>query len=100
VFDVNFREMVEKQLIQYIQEYEQLMNDLRIVKDLELPDGYIAAGYIRNYVWDRLHGFDHRERHNDIDVVYYDLKDSSEDREYYLSRVNNKEWKKQWPLLT
>jgi hypothetical protein len=89
--------MLEKQLIQYIQEHDQLMSDLTIVKGLELPDCYIAAGYIRNYIWDRLHGFRNREKHNDIDVVYYDFNDQSENRDIELENrlikhTGNEKW--------
>jgi hypothetical protein len=44
----------EEQLKLYIQENEQLLKDLKLIKDMKLPDCYIAAGYIRNYVWDQL----------------------------------------------
>jgi len=62
------------------------MADLRLVRSLELPQCYIAAGYIRNYVWDRLHGFQYRASHSDIDVVYYDASDCSETRDLELEQ--------------
>jgi hypothetical protein len=46
---------------------------------LKLPDGYIAAGYIRNRVWDHLHGFTERTPLNDVDVVYFNPHDLSEE---------------------
>lgn len=76
--------MPEKRLKQYLYEHERLLNDLRLVRSLDLPQCYIAAGYIRNYIWDRLHGFEDRGRHQDIDVVYYDLGDLSEERDLEL----------------
>jgi hypothetical protein len=63
---------METRLQQYLLEHETLLDDLRLVRSLQLPQCYIAAGYIRNYVWDRLHGYPGRGRHNDIDVVYFD----------------------------
>lgn len=76
--------MLEMKLKQYIEENEPMLNDLRRVRDLHLPDGYIAAGYIRNYIWDRLHGWDNRQQHNDIDVIYFDSNDCSEERDREL----------------
>lgn len=72
---------LEKRLKLSIRKNEQLVQDLKLVRDMKLPECYIAAGYIRNYIWDELHGFDHRERHNDIDVIYYDPKNRSEERD-------------------
>lgn len=88
---------METQFKQYISEYDDLLRDLRLVKQLQLPQSYIAAGYIRNYVWDRLHGFDYRGRHSDIDVVYYDPADCSEERDARLedelkSLTGNPKW--------
>jgi hypothetical protein len=46
---------------------------LRIVQQLALPDCYIAAGFIRNLVWDSLHTIN--TPLNDIDVVFFDKTD-------------------------
>lgn len=87
----------EEQLKLYIHENEQLLKDLKLVKDMKLPDCYIAAGYIRNYVWDRLHKFNAREKHNDIDVVYFDRENVSEERDHSLEKkliilTRNEKW--------
>lgn len=50
----------EERLVQTLRQHEEIMQDLRIVRSLELPDCYIGAGYIRNYIWDVLHGFTRR----------------------------------------
>ena len=49
--------MLETRLIQLLGEEEQIIKDLKLVRQLDLPQSYIAAGYIRNYVWDRLHSY-------------------------------------------
>lgn len=76
----------EKKLIQAITEHEQLIHDLRRVRNLGLPQCYIGAGYIRNYIWDVLHGYPLRELHSDIDVVYYDTEDMREERDLLLEQ--------------
>ncbi|MCM0673575.1 nucleotidyltransferase family protein [Micromonospora phytophila] len=47
------------------------------VEQLGLPDCWIAAGFVRNAVWDHLHGYDTAAPVNDIDVVYFDTTDSA-----------------------
>jgi uncharacterized protein len=42
---------------------------------LQLPDWYVAAGFLRNAIWDILHEKHSRTPLNDVDVVYYDPAD-------------------------
>ena len=44
---------------------------------LDLPDGWIGAGFLRSLVWDRLHGHSEATPLNDIDVLYFDPEDRS-----------------------
>ncbi|MFS0870235.1 nucleotidyltransferase family protein [Paenibacillus xylanilyticus] len=74
----------EAKLIQSIRAHERLMHDLQRVRSLALPQCYIGAGYIRNYIWDVLHGYAQRELHSDIDVVYFDAEDMDEVRDVRL----------------
>lgn len=87
----------EEQLKQWITECEPLMNDLHTLRRLELPECYIAAGYIRSCVWDKLHGYAFRSRHDDIDVVYFDPQHCGEERDLELqaqliSETGNERW--------
>ncbi|HEV2563724.1 MAG TPA: nucleotidyltransferase family protein [Microvirga sp.] len=52
------------------------------VERLGLPDGWIGAGFIRNTVWDVLHGraID-VSRLNDVDVIFFDPGDTRRERE-------------------
>ncbi|QYR24051.1 nucleotidyltransferase family protein [Paenibacillus sp. sptzw28] len=89
--------MLENRLKQYLSENEAILRDLRLVRGMNLPQCFIGAGYIRSYIWDRLHGITHREIHNDIDVVYYDTAVRSEDREKELElelirQTGNPKW--------
>lgn len=52
------------------------MKVLECVSQLELPQCYVAAGFVRNLVWDHLHGFDVPTPLNDIDVIYFERSDS------------------------
>ncbi|ELS9246942.1 nucleotidyltransferase family protein [Vibrio cholerae] len=50
---------------------------LNHVSLLNLPQCYIAAGFVRNLVWDSLHGFESTTALNDVDVIYFDLNESN-----------------------
>ena len=52
------------------------------VESLGLPDCWIGAGFIRNTVWDVLHGraID-VSRLNDVDVIFFDPSDTGRERE-------------------
>src|SRR5471032_457790 len=57
------------------------MKQLRAVRTLGLPDWCIAAGFVRNRVWDHLHGISPPRAPADIDVLYYDKADLSRETE-------------------
>jgi hypothetical protein len=57
------------------------MKQLRAARELTLPDWCIAAGFVRNRVWDHLHGISPPRAPVDIDVIYYDAMDLSRERE-------------------
>jgi hypothetical protein len=45
---------------------------LGAVRALDLPDCWIGAGFVRNAVWDRLHGRPAAAPSGDVDVVWFD----------------------------
>jgi uncharacterized protein len=45
---------------------------LRAVRTIDLPDWWIGAGFVRNAVWDHLHGYAAPTPLNDIDVIWFD----------------------------
>jgi hypothetical protein len=57
------------------------MKQLRCVRALGLPDWCIAAGFVRNRVWDHLHGISPPRPSPDIDVLFFDAADISRERE-------------------
>jgi len=42
------------------------------VAELGLPDCWLAAGFVRNTVWDHLHGHEESTPLNDVDIAYFD----------------------------
>ena len=57
------------------------MRILHLVKDLELPDCWVAAGFVRSRVWDLLHGRSSSPMPQDIDVIWYDPSQASSERD-------------------
>ncbi len=47
------------------------MDCLRALSALNLPQGYLGAGFVRNAIWDDLHNKARPTPLNDIDVVYF-----------------------------
>jgi uncharacterized protein len=45
---------------------------LSLVRDLRLADCWIGAGFVRNAVWDHLHGYPSSPFSNDVDVIWFD----------------------------
>ncbi|SEM71064.1 nucleotidyltransferase family protein [Paenibacillus sp. OV219] len=89
--------ILEQRLIDLLLEHGSLMDELRLVRSLQLPQCYIAAGYIRNYVWDRICGYSGRSLHDDIDLVYYDSTHLSPVRDheleqYLIAVTGNPKW--------
>ncbi|MEI9950199.1 MAG: nucleotidyltransferase family protein [Pseudomonadota bacterium] len=58
-----------------------LFTVLETIHSLELPDGYLAAGAIRNTVWDALHGSTSLQPVGDLDVIYFSPANISNDAE-------------------
>lgn len=55
-----------------------IMDMLAAVRSLDLPDGWMTAGVVRNRVWDHLHGYTEPTPLNDIDIIYLDPEDVDE----------------------
>ncbi len=60
------------QLQRLIEQDSQRMVILRLVATFNLPQGCVAAGLVRNLVWDTLHHHTNSTPLNDIDVIYFD----------------------------
>ena len=56
----------------WIEQDAMRMEALAIARALDLPDWCLAAGFVRNLVWDRLHEFKSPTNLNDIDLIYFD----------------------------
>ncbi|MGF1723156.1 nucleotidyltransferase family protein [Photobacterium nomapromontoriensis] len=58
-------------IVELIKQDPVRVKALECVSKLGLSQCYIAAGFVRNLVWDALHGFDVATPLNDADVIYF-----------------------------
>ena len=68
-------------VLRLIRSRDWMLQALRAVAGLGLPDWWIGAGFVRNPVWDHLHGYAEPKPLADIDVLYFDAADLGRARE-------------------
>lgn len=61
----------------FIEGHPQLMPVLRLLRDLELPDGWLVAGAIYQNVWNAITGRPPGHGVKDYDLIYFDDADLS-----------------------
>ncbi len=62
---------LKTELTSIVENDSWMLNILKIVRDLNLTDCWIGAGFVRNKIWDYKHNKE-RSLLNDIDVIYFD----------------------------
>jgi len=62
-------------IIELIKQDKLRVDALDCVFQLKLPDCYLAAGFVRNLVWDHLHQKTSPTPLNDMDVIYFDSEE-------------------------
>jgi hypothetical protein len=60
---------------------------LKTLRNILLPDGWIAAGFVRDAVWDHLHGYTVVAPVGDVDVIWYDPADAHPDHDADIERL-------------
>lgn len=93
------RLLTESDLIALIESDTWMMTILRCVEQLQLPDCWVCAGFIRSKVWDHLHEYKDRTPLGDIDVIYFDKQCISEQLEkQYEQRLFQSIPKEPWSV--
>ena len=85
--DMNF--LVELKLM--IASDTQRMHVLRLVQELDLPDCWVAAGFVRSCVWDYLHQRSPSPLPNDIDVIWFDPLKATQEHDLVLESMLRKQ---------
>jgi uncharacterized protein len=74
--------MQESGIVALIETDPWMMSVIRAAGQLNLPDWMIGAGFVRNKVWDYLHGIRRPMVDTaDIDLIYFDPADIREETE-------------------
>lgn len=60
------------------------MKVLNAVRALNLSDGWIGAGFVRDAVWDHLHGYGQKPVSGDVDVVWFNSEHCDPAYDSYL----------------
>ncbi|WEK41806.1 MAG: nucleotidyltransferase family protein [Candidatus Sphingomonas colombiensis] len=76
----------EADLVALIAADDRRMAALAIVGSLGLADCWIGAGFVRDAVWDHLHGRPPAMPHGDVDVLYFDRGNLAHDNDAALER--------------
>ena len=80
----------ERKIAHWLELDPMRMDALCLAASLELKDWCIAAGFVRNLVWDRLHSHATSTPLNDIDLIYFDpVNNTREDDKTIESRLQS-----------
>jgi len=64
----------ESEISKLIEQDEWMMNVLRAAENLQLPDWWIGAGFLRNKIWDYIENQESKPT-RDVDLVYFNSED-------------------------
>lgn len=71
--------LTEEAIVEQIQADPEMMKVLTIIRDLDLADAWLAAGAVRNFIWNQLSGKPGFDATTDMDLVFYDPEISYEE---------------------
>ncbi len=77
----------KRTIISLIQQDSMRSGALAAVAELKLNDWCIGAGFVRNCIWDYIHGYHVSSPLNDIDVCYYDASCLLEEKDSYYESM-------------
>ena len=91
--------MTEKDILNLIAQDAWMMKVLHTAQSLNLPDWMIGAGFVRNKVWDHLHGFI-KEKPDiaDIDLIYFDERHVNKTADLNLSKEMEEKTSFPWEI--
>lgn len=72
------------------------LNILRLVQSREIPDCWVGGGFVRNRVWDEMHGFPHSVEFYDIDLMYFDPNVKEPETESSIERELKSTFSASW----
>ena len=90
--------LIRQDLLQAIQLNTDLMKILIIIRNLGLKDSWLAAGSIRNFIWNLLSDKSPFDRETDVDVIFFDPDISYEETVSLEKKLREDFPQYQWEL--
>lgn len=88
----------ETEITQLIEADAWMMEVLAAAEQLNLPDWWIGAGFLRNKIWNHMEGKD-SEATRDVDLVYFNSADTSPEADWaYDDKMNGEYPFAQWEV--
>lgn len=92
--------MTEQDILKIIENDKWMMDILHVAQKFNLPDWMIGAGFVRNKVWDYLHGYKNEKvLTRDIDLIYFDKNNIDENKDIQLSKEAKEETGVNWEIV-
>ena len=92
--------MTEQEILELIQNDSWMISIIQNARSLNLPDWMIGAGFVRNRVWDYLHGYKNKEVPTaDIDLIYFDQNNIDEKADMRLSKKMKEKTGVNWEIV-
>ena len=88
----------EQEILKAFREDSDIMTILTIIRDLDLQDSWLAAGSVRNFIWNLLSDRPAFDRETDVDVIFFDPDVSYEDTLAIESKLREDFPQYQWEL--
>ena len=88
----------EQEILDSFRENPDMMAILTIIRNLGLKDSWLAAGSVRNFIWNLLSDKSPFDRETDVDVIFFDPAISYEDTLGIESKLREYFPQYQWEL--
>ena len=88
----------ETEILDSFRENPDMMAILTIIRDLELNDSWLAAGSVRNFIWNLLSDKPAFDRETDVDVIFFDPDVSYEETLTIENKLREDFPQYQWEL--
>ena len=86
------------EILDSFRENPDMMAILTIIRDLELKDSWLAAGSVRNFIWNLLSDKPAFDRETDVDVIFFDPDVSYEETLALENKLREDFPQYQWEL--
>ena len=88
----------KQEILEAFRENPDMISILTIIRNLGLKDSWLAAGSVRNFIWNLLSDRPAFDRETDVDVIFFDLDVSYEETLVLERRLREDFPQYQWEL--